>query len=368
MDSVFLDLTVEQWIETGISGLIVLAVLIIGRWIVKIVLVLAVRRAKGQLRTFLEDLVMEAVRMPLYWLAVMAALDFSLGRLDFLPISQDSSRGNIFFIIYTLITFMLIWRFIVRFAGWYVKVIAPRTETDTDEHLAPFLRRIALIVVSIILLIILLDRFNVDVSGLVTTLGITSLAIALAAQATLSDAISGFVIMIDQPYRIGDRIDIQDLNTWGDVVDVGLRSTRVRTRDNRMVIVPNSVIAKSLVVNYSYPDSTYRTQVNIGVAYGSDIEQARQIMIDTVRQVEGVMKDQRVEALLLEFGDSALIFRLRWWIDSYVDTRRMFDSVNTAVYNALEKAKIDLPFPQRVLHHKIDNDDAQRLSNLLRDQ
>jgi small-conductance mechanosensitive channel len=205
----------------------------------------------------------------------------------------------------------------------------------------PFFRRVALILLTAVGLITLLGHFNVDVSAMVTTLGIGSLAIALAAQAALADTISGFIIMIDQPFRIGDRIEILDLNTWGDVVDIGLRSSRIRTRDNRMVIVPNSLIGKSLVVNHSYPSTQYRIQVHIGVAYGSDIELVRETIIEAVRSVEGVLPDRPVEALFLEFGDSALIFRVRWWIESYVDTRRMYDRVNTAVYKALNGGNRD---------------------------
>ena len=143
-----------------------------------------------------------------------------------------------------------------------------------------------------------------------------------------------------------------DLDTWGDVVDIGLRSTRIRTRDNRMVVIPNSQIGKSLVVNYAYPNDQYRLEIHIGIAYGSDIEKARQVMIDAVRGVEGVLPDRPVEALFLEFGDSALVFRIRWWLESYVDTRQMFDRVNTDLYKALQKEKIQLPFPQLDVHMK----------------
>ncbi|MGD2057973.1 MAG: mechanosensitive ion channel family protein, partial [Anaerolineales bacterium] len=234
---------------------------------------------------------------------------------------------------------------------WYQEEISERTETDLDNQLIPFFRRLMQIVLVMIALIIMLGHFEADISALVTTLGVGSLAVALAAQETLADTIAGFVIMVDRPYRIGDRIEIQDLNTWGDVVDIGLRSTRIRTRDNRMVIIPNSVIGKSLIVNHSYPDTTYRIEIHVGVSYGTDLEHARETIIDAVRGVDGVLDDYPVEALFLEFGDSALIFRVRWWLDTYEDTRRMFDRVNTAMYNALLKEGIEIPFPQRDLHH-----------------
>jgi small-conductance mechanosensitive channel len=119
-----------------------------------------------------------------------------------------------------------------------------------------------------------------------------------------------------------------------------------------MVVVPNSQIGKSLVVNYDYPDDEYRLEIHVGIAYGTDIEKARKVMVEAVKKVEGVLQDRPVEALFLEFGDSALIFRVRWWLDSYVDTRRMFDKVNSALYNALQKEKIELPFPQLDVHMK----------------
>jgi small-conductance mechanosensitive channel len=119
-----------------------------------------------------------------------------------------------------------------------------------------------------------------------------------------------------------------------------------------MVVVPNSQIGKSLVVNYAYPNDQYRLQIHIGVAYGTDIEHARKVMVDAVKDVEGVLPDRPVEALFLEFGDSAMIFRVRWWLDSYVDTRRMFDRVNSALYKALEKENIELPFPQLEVNMK----------------
>jgi MscS family membrane protein len=207
-------------------------------------------------------------------------------------------------------------------------------------------------------------RFGVEVSALVTTLGIGSLAIALAAQETLGDMISGFTIMIDQPFTVGDRVEIQDIDTWGDVVDIGLRSTRILTRDNRMVSVPNSVIGKGLVVNYSVPSTVYRVETHVGVAYGTDVEYARTVMVEAIRAEDWVMKDKLIEALMLEFGDSALIFRVRCWIEDYVETRRIIDKMNTALYLALNEAGIDIPFPQRTLR-LVTNRNGEPVQNSL---
>jgi MscS family membrane protein len=352
MDAVFLGLTGNQWGQVGFSVLVFMIVLLLGRWAIKYLLEKPIRRLVNRTNTTLDDSIMEILRVPMYMFALVFTGEILYRRLDFLPASWGETNSEIFFILYLIVGFVFAWRFVHYFFLWYSNEMSAKTETELDDQLMPFFRRIAMIILWLIGLITLLGHFDVDVSAMVTTLGIGSLAIALAAQESLSDTISGFIIMIDRPFRLGDRIEIQDLGTWGDVVDIGLRSSRIRTRDNRMVIVPNSVIGKSLVVNYSYPDTQYRIQNHIGIAYGSEIEIARQIMIEAVKGVEGVLPDKPVEALFLEFGDSALMFRVRWWLDSYTDTRRMFDKVNTAIYNELNAAGIEIPFPQVDVHHK----------------
>ncbi len=353
----FSNLTNDQWIDIGIAVSVLLATAALGRWIIKIIFSRFIRRITGRTKTTFDDVVLDAIASPLYWLALIYAFQFALNRMSFIFEEIQFELEQVYFVLFLLIGFVIAWRLITNIANWYEDQLAKTGKVEIVEQLLPFLRRIILIVLAVIAAIILMDYFNIEVSGVVATLGIGSLAIALAAQAALSDTISGFVIMVDRPFRIGDRIEIQDLDTWGDVVDIGLRSTRVRTRDNRMVIVPNSVIGKSLIVNYSYPDSQYRIQIHIGVGYGTDIEKARKVLIEAVSKVEGVLSDRPVEALFLEFGDSALIFRVRWWLESFVDTRRMFDRVNTAMYNALNEAGIEIPFPHQVVSHKIDPSD-----------
>lgn len=356
------SLITEQWIETGIAVLVFLVTVAWGRRILAFFVQGVLRRWTGLRKPALKHRIFEAIAPPLYWLAVVYTFRQALARTASVLEPLNFEAEPLFFVLYVSIGGVMTWRLITAVAKWYERRLTSDRNFDPGRQLMPLLRRVALILVTLIATIILLDRFNVEVSGLVATLGIGSLAIALASQAALADTVSGFVIMLDRPYRIGDRIEIQELGTWGDVEDIGLRSTRIQTRDNRMIIVPNSVMGKSLIVNHSYPDSQYRIENNVGVAYGTDIEKARAVIVAAVRKVEGVLTDQPVEALFLEFGESALVFRIRWWLDSYTDTRRMFDRVNTAIYKALKDASIEIPFPQRVLTHK-GSSAVQVLSN-----
>jgi MscS family membrane protein len=356
MNQIFWGLTGAEWMQVGISFLILIVVLLLGRWIISVVFVKVLPRLTQKTKTSLDNQILKAARIPVYLLAVTLAFDFSLHRLSFLPDEWNNWLDDGFFILYFLVGFIFSWRIVTHIFIWLHEQVSQNTEATLNDQLFPFFQRIVLIIISAIGIITVLAHFEINITAMVTTLGIGSLAIALAAQSALEDTISGFLIMIDRPYRIGDRIELLDLDTWGDVVDVGLRSTRIRTRDNRMVVVPNSQIGKSLVVNYAYPNDQYRLQIHIGIKYGTDIEKARKVMVDTVRGVEGVLPDRQVEALFLEFGESAMIFRVRWWLESYVDTRRMFDRVNTALYKSLQKAGIELPFPQLDVHVKEGSD------------
>ncbi len=355
-----------QWADIGISAGIVVLAALIGRWLIALVLDRGLAMVTSRTPTSLDEIVLKIVRPPLYWLLLVLVLRAVLGRLAFLPEAWSRYLPDLFFALYLLLSLIIAYRAIDQLSDWYAAEVAEQAGVRLKRQWMPFVRRVGFIAIGMIAVITLLSRFEIDVTGLITTLGIGSLAVALAAQASLADMINGFMIMIDQPFRVGDRIEILDLSTWGDVVDIGLRSTRVRTRDNRMVIVPNSVIGKSLVVNYSYPDTQYRIEIELGVAYGTDIEHARGVMTDTVRTVPGVLQDRRVEALFLEFGDSAMIFRVRWWLDSYHDARRMFDRVNSALLDALTREGIELPAPIRTLHHEIDERNAERLARAFR--
>ncbi len=352
-----LGLSATDLIDILESATILALALLLGRWLIGLLLDRIARRAVGYTRTDIDDRIIEAVRSPLYLLTVVLALAWALGRLEFIVRPYRADLNNAFFILYLTVAFLAGWRLIVSLSDWYGVQLSQAEKAELSGQLLPLLRRFALI--------LLMAHFDIEITGLVATLGIGSLAIALAAQASLSDIFSGIVILVDRPYRVGDRIEIQDLNTWGDVTDIGLRSSRVRTRDNRLVIVPNSLIGKSLIVNHSYPDDNYRIQFHVGVAYGTDIELARRTMIGAAGQVEGILANKPVEALFVEMGESAMIFRVRVWIKSFVDTRRVTDKLNSAVYRALDEAGVLMPFPQMDVHHHIESVDPQQLRALL---
>ncbi len=357
-----LGLAVTEWLSLAGSLLLVLAGYLIGTWLIRRVLLRIVRRTP----TEFDDRFLAAVGGDVRWLVVLLTLYFATVRLAFVSAGLKTFLKDAYFVIGLLLVVRIVFRLIDLADGWARDHSREVGREGELEPLIVLLTRLGRVVVAVLGLSVLLSYFGVNVTAFATALGLGGLAISLAAKDTVADAIAGFIILVDRPFRIGDRIEIQEAGTWGDVVDIGLRTTRIRTRDNRLVIVPNSVIGANQVINYSYPDPQYRIETHVGIAYGTDIEAARRIIVDTVRQVEGVLPDRPVDALYVEMGDSAMVFRVRWWIESYRDTRRMFDKVHTALQYALDEAGIDCPFPTQTLNLQMNSEVAERISQTFR--
>ena len=354
----FLWLTVEDWINLAVSIFFFLAFFIFGRWLLYRGLKQLLKRTPIKSDVELLDI----LKSQISWFVITLSLQLSLARLTFLSSGLRVLLNQAFFIVYLTILTVALWK-IVDFG--MVALLKHEREEQDITRLQPIYMVVTRLL-QVLLLVgygsIFFSYFGIDITAFAAAIGIGGLAISLAAQDTLADAISGFLILIDQPFRVGDRIEIAGLGTWGDVVDIGTRTTRIRTRDNRMVIVPNSAIAKDQVVNYTYPDPRYRVQIEVGIDYDSDLKLAREAAIDAIQHVDGVLLDKPIDALFVDFGESAITFRIRWWIDSYIDTRRMFDKVNEALLAGFNEAGINLPNITYDLNLKVDEGNVRQFA------
>jgi len=331
---ILLGLSGEDWLNLIISILIAVA----GIYILTSLLFLVLRKLVNRTATPFDDRLLAEIGGQVRAFLVVAVVQFSTDRLPFVAVNLKQFLSHIYFILYTFIIGRILWKLLDISLVLY----AEKRERGKTGVFLKVLQNILRILLVVVLFSIFLEHFGVNINALIGILIVGILAIVLAAQDTLADAINGFIILFDRPFRIGDRIEISELNTWGDVIEIGLRTTRIQTRDSRMVVVPNAKIGKSQVVNYSYPDPHFRLQTDFLVADGHDLEEIRQIMIDTIQEMEGVIKDRPVRALVQEIGDGSLRFRVRWWIDSYTETRDIYDQVNTAVYYAFKSSGIKL--------------------------
>jgi MscS family membrane protein len=197
-------------------------------------------------------------------------------------------------------------------------------------------------------LIVILKHFNYDIFSLVTALGIGSLAIGMAAKDTMAHMISGFTLMLDRPFRIGDRIQLAG-GQVGDVLDIGLRSTKIKTLDNQQLIIPNSDLCNTILTNQAFPDVRAKGRINVGVAYGSDVERVKEVLVATALEVEGVLREPVPEALFISFGESALTMSLFFWVEEYGTLLAATDRINTMIIRRFRENGIEIPFPTRTV-------------------
>ncbi len=193
--------------------------------------------------------------------------------------------------------------------------------------------------------------WNLDPTGWVASAGIIGIAVGFAAKDTLANLFAGVFIIADAPYKVGDFIELDGHR--GKVIKIGLRSTRILTRDDIEITIPNSTIANSKIVNESGgPSIKHRLRIPIGVAYGSDVDQVRAVLQEVADHNEHICRSPEPRVRFRSFGDSSLNFEILCWIEDPATRGIALDSMNTAIYKALAKSAIEIPFPKRDLYIK----------------
>ncbi len=201
---------------------------------------------------------------------------------------------------------------------------------------------------------------SVKPANIVSVLGIGSVAIGFAFKDILQNFIAGVLLLLREPFKVGDQIIIKDFE--GTVEDIDTRSTRIRTYDGRRVIIPNGELyTSSFTVNTAF--GSRRTQYDIGIGYGDDVENARKVILDTLKRVPGVLSDPPPDAIVVDLAASTVNLRARWWTETpRKDVLEVQDRVLTEIKASLTKAGIDLPFPVQTLlfHDQTDAYDCDR--------
>ncbi|HMK33439.1 MAG TPA: mechanosensitive ion channel domain-containing protein [Desulfomonilaceae bacterium] len=195
------------------------------------------------------------------------------------------------------------------------------------------------------------SRLGLPTYSLVTGLGIGGIAVALAGREALSNLIGTAMIILDRPFKLGDFIILGD-GERGVVAEVGFRSTRIRTRDDILISVPNSVVANTKMINESAPISLFRIRIKVGVAYGSDLTQVERVLLRIAAQNEAVVPDPAPRVRFRNFGDSALDLELLCWIDPPELKGKITHELLWAIYEEFKNEKIEIPFPQRDVHFR----------------
>ncbi len=195
----------------------------------------------------------------------------------------------------------------------------------------------------------LLKIWQVDLSPILASAGIAGIAIALAARETLSNFFGGISIFLDRTYKVGDYI-ILDSGERGEVVDVGIRSTRIKTRDDVIITIPNSIMANSKIINESAPEPRFRLRLPIGVSYSSDLEKVERVLLEIVRNVPHIVKNPEPRVRYRQFGESSIDLELLCWVDDPRNRGPVTHELIKKIHKTFQKEGIVIPFPQRDIH------------------
>ena len=231
---------------------------------------------------------------------------------------------------------------------------ADKTETKIDNIVFDLLNRFSGAIIFAVAVVLALDVLGINVMPFVAGAGVLGIAVGFAAKDTLSNLIAGILLIIDRPFEIGDRIEVWSAPagsaSWGDVIDIGLRATKIKTTDNIIIVIPNNEIMKRDIVNYTLISSNIRVRINIGVAYDTDIERAKAAILKVADQAEWILKQPAPKVVVRNFGESSVDLQLRVWIADARQRMNTISFVTDGIKSAFDKEGIEIPFPKRDIH------------------
>ncbi len=191
----------------------------------------------------------------------------------------------------------------------------------------------------------ILSVWQQDITPILASAGIAGFAVAFAAKDTIANFFGGISVFMDKPYKIGDYV-ILDSGERGEVVAIGLRSTKILTRDEVLISIPNSIMANSKIINESAPRPRFRVRIPLGVAYGTDVDRVEELLINIALENEYVVKDPKPRVRFRRFGDSALEFELLAWVIEPRYKGRAIHIINKEIHTRFAEEGIEIPYPK----------------------
>ncbi len=308
------------------------------------------RMLTSRTETNLDDRIIRIIRMPVFIALFAFGLKQSLGAFVLPPWAfVVVDRLYIILLIIAIVyAAYRIWQEIILIVG---KRLASTTETQLDDRLMPVFEKIGGFIIIVVGLFLILDQFGVNMTWFAAGGAVTSLVIAFAAQDTLSNFFSGIFLMLDQPFKEGDDI-ILDSGEVCEVTRIGLRTTDLYHRANHeTIVVPNNMLATNRTINLLKPDKRYKVRVDIGVAYGTNVQQVKEILLDIMRSHHLTLADEDHQPFVRfqNFGASSLDFSVHGWVGDVYSRWLVASDIREMIDQRFNEAGIEIPFPPRVI-------------------
>lgn len=288
-----------------------------------------------------DDKVKDLLQRPLFWSIMLPG--FLVGLI---PLKLSASVSGIFDSLVATVLIVLWSRFILGLINVAINAMSANAHSMSviKPQTRPLFQNIAFIVVLIFTVYLIFNSWNIDMTAWLASAGIAGIALGFAAKDTLANLFSGVFILADAPYKIGDYV-VLDSGERGKVTHIGIRSTRILTRDDVEITIPNAVMGNTRISNESGgPHEKFRLRVKVGVAYGSDIDQVKAILMDVAKNEESVCKDPEPRVRFRAFGNSSLDVELLCWVENPELRGRVLDILNTVIYKRFNAEGIEIPY------------------------
>ena len=295
--------------------------------------------------TEFDNIVVRSVRWPLV-LSVALAGVYVLTRTPAVVESTvvDSQALNTFFGRPALAVIVVLWAWALNnIVNEAVEVVKQR---GSRFDFAPVFSNVWTLVVTVGTAAMLLRLYSIDITPLLGAAGVAGIAVGFAAKDTVANFFGGIALYFDDTYKLGDYI-VLDSGEAGTVVQVGIRSTTLMTRDEVLVTVPNSALNAAKIINESAPQRRRRIRVPVGVAYGTDVDEFEELVVDIAAQESLVLDSPKPRMRFRRFGDSALEYELLCWVASPTRSARATHELNRRIYQELTDRGIEIPYPKR---------------------
>jgi len=325
------------------AGVVFLAVFLIIR-ILMFILSSIIPIFTKKTKTTLDDEILKKSSMPLTLLALLAGIRFGIGEINIKESLTETIEG---IILSLMIVFgsILVYYIIDALVTIGYKDFGKKVRGKVNESLLQFFHSMLKILIIFAMFLVILSSWGIEIGPLLAGLGVAGIAIAFALQSTLSNVFGGISMLLDRSISVGDLIDLED-GTRGHILKINLRSTKIKTLNNKLIIVPNGKLSESNIKNVALPEPATRVVVPFGVAYGSDIKKVKKLILGELKKVKGIIKDKKPIVRFTEMADSSLNFKAYFHIESFDNVPSAVDDANTRIYNALNKAGLEIPFPQ----------------------
>jgi small-conductance mechanosensitive channel/CRP-like cAMP-binding protein len=219
----------------------------------------------------------------------------------------------------------------------------------TRAHFSTIFKDILMLTLwGIVLLVVLRQDFTVDLTPLLASTAVVAVVVGLALQESLGNIFSGLTLQLAKPFAPGDWV--KSGNSIGRIQGIGWRSTAIITRANEKLEIPNAMMAKETLVNYSI--GAVAGEVNVGLDYATPPNYVREVILDALRNIPGVTQYPPPEVYTWEFGDSAMKYRVRYWMSDFAEADRLHDAVSTGLWYVLRRKSIEIPTPQLTIHSR----------------